>query len=274
MKTIPLFLASIIFSTSVSALTCQDDYQNFMTKVDGLTPTKVIPYDPINCMKEIEQVFKLYTKGTLVVNKGSSVVTYDIDAMMTFMKNFISEIEGSFAEAGDVMTLRNLNPVCIAVFDDSENMNAKAIGNDNIIFGLDLIHDLQASWNIDGETGIKAILAHEYAHLIQNRKELPFNLPLPNLATKVKELQADCLAGALLTFHSPKGNNLTEPDKLMGFLGDHNCVGDHGTYEERKKAIYTGMQESLKFMLNNKTKNTLTSNDFVEACSKNYPSYK
>ena len=64
----------MIISPSARALSCQDDYQNLKLGINDFTPTKVIPYDTTNCDKGLEKLFKLYTKGQLVVGEEDVVL--------------------------------------------------------------------------------------------------------------------------------------------------------------------------------------------------------
>lgn len=232
----------------------------------------VIKYNTALCNPAIASKYQVFVQGSVKLSDNYGESTFDIDAFMnTFMMPFLKQMEGSLVAAKDLSVIMNLEPLCAGAYHDSQGANAMAIGAHNIFFGLNLIHDLQADWKVDAEIGMKVILAHEYAHIIQNRLAVPFNFPLKLWATKAKELQADCIAGTLMTFHSSKSGILTESDKLMKMLGDLHMVGDHGVYEERRKAIFFGMQKALEFMMKKKTANMITSRDMLNACSEKYP---
>lgn len=228
---------------------------------------RVVTYNHTDCSPVIEQKWQIYTRGQVKV----SDYTYDVDGMMNFMHKYLTQIENSLERSGDVMMKGHLAPLCIGMYLEENGPNAMAVLEDYIFFDFQLLSALQKDWGLDAEASIKAVLSHEYAHIIQNRMQLPFNFPLKIFAKKRKELQADCLAGILLTFHYGKGNILTESDKLMKVLGDHHKMQTHGMYEDRKAAIMTGMVESIKLMQQGKNRFNLTSREMIQACSTNYP---
>ncbi|MGE3610755.1 MAG: hypothetical protein AB7I27_14280 [Bacteriovoracaceae bacterium] len=235
--------------------------------------SQVIPYNQNQCNPQVAQVYQVFTTGKLQMSDGYSVVTFDVDEGIKFVQEYLTEIESDFNRAGDITLLSRLDPLCVALYNDNKGANALAIGEDHVLFGLNLIHDLQAEWKIDGILGIKAILSHEYGHILQNRHHLNFNFPLQLYATKRKELQADCIAGVLLNYHIANYKVIVEADKLMQMIGDHHGLGDHGMYPERREALLNGMREAIKLMMKGKTRANLKSKDIIDACLAYYPTF-
>ncbi len=237
------------------------------------TFASVIPYNTTECVPQIAAKWKLFVNGNIKIpeTETGSMVEFDITGMVNMMKDYLNQVEAPLIAMDDLLFKFHTAPLCVAMYADEKGPNASAISDLAVLFGFNLLHDLQDKWNIDGETGIKIILSHEYAHVMQERKNIPFNFPLKLVAQKRKELQADCVAGILLTFHYPKGKVIVESDEIMRFLADHHAIGDHGTYTERREAILTGMQEAIKFKLAGKNISNITSNNMFSACSEKYP---
>jgi uncharacterized protein len=97
-----------------------------------------------------------------------------------------------------------------------------------------------------GDFGVAYVLAHEYAHNLQNELGL-FALGRRN-SSKPIELQADCLAGAW--GNSVYAEGRLTPEDIDEAVGTALAVGDfdvssanhHGTPEERRGAWLTGFQ--------------------------------
>ena len=107
----------------------------------------------------------------------------------------------------------------------------------------------------DGSTAF--IMAHEYAHLAQDRLEIIEKFPL----TIEKELNADCLAGAQWTAYNSAGANFTKAD-IQSIIDGITIVGDapgtkwqdahaHGLPEERQAAFFDGYDNGVDFCLKN-----------------------
>ena len=234
----------------------------------------LLPYNPQSCNALIALNYDIYTQGAVSFTRGTDEMTIDAGGMTRFMGDFLSQIDNGFKNAKDITTLSQKNPLCYGMYHDEKGANAIAIGKDNIYFGFNMLVDMQTEWNIEAESGIKAILAHEYAHIIQHRLELPFNLPLPLLNTKRKELQADCIAGVLITYHHPSGRAVIESDRLMHTIGSHHAVSSHGLKAERRTALLHGMKGALRLMMNGKNKTNTHLWDVVNSCTDLYPFYR
>ena len=107
----------------------------------------------------------------------------------------------------------------------------------------------------DGSTAF--IMAHEYAHLAQDRLRIIQKFPL----TIEKELNADCLAGAQWTAYNSAGANFTKQD-IQSIIDGITVVGDapgtkwqdahaHGLPEERQAAFFDGYDNGVEFCLKN-----------------------
>jgi hypothetical protein len=106
-----------------------------------------------------------------------------------------------------------------------------------VVLGLTLVN---AELRRDGGAGlaVPAIMAHEFAHIVQYKRNSP-------LSTKLKELQADYLAGWYL------GNRFIYTNVGPAFqaffgMGDYkfNDPNHHGTPAQRLSAIKAGLEES------------------------------
>lgn len=227
--------------------------------------TEIIPYDQNRCVTIPGE--KLFSWGSVEMSDGYSKTTVDVDGMMNFMTSFYSQIEESFVAARDPLYVYKIDPLCLAMYMEKGGVNAGAYGGDVIVFGMNLLMTLQKDWKIDGESGVKTILAHEYAHAIQAHHKVKFNIPLPLLATKMKEQQADCMAGVILTLHDPKAGSLPQSVALMEVLGSHHSVSSHGSSEERKRAFLRGLQEGVQLLMKKKNRLNTTSKDILRACA-------
>jgi uncharacterized protein len=107
----------------------------------------------------------------------------------------------------------------------------------------------------DGSTAF--IMAHEYAHLAQDRLGIIAEFPL----TVEKELNADCLAGAQWTAYNSAGANFTKTD-IKSMYDGISVVGDapgtpwqnihaHGSAEDRLAAFFDGYENSPEFCMEN-----------------------
>ena len=107
----------------------------------------------------------------------------------------------------------------------------------------------------DGSTAF--IVAHEYAHLAQDRLGLIAKYPL----TIEKELAADCFSGAQWTAYNANGANFTKAD-IQSIIDGISVVGDapgtkwqdahaHGLPEERQAAFFDGYDNGVEFCLKN-----------------------
>jgi hypothetical protein len=143
---------------------------------------------------------------------------------------------------------------CGAVADDSAAFYCPA--DDTIYVAEELAAEVLngAARNLPGEAagqghavgdfGVAYIVAHEYAHNIQN--ELGFYRLAPTRVAKPFELQADCMAG--LWGNAVYHQGLLQPGDVEEAIDTASAVGDfdygnpqhHGTPEERRAAWLLG----------------------------------
>ena len=124
-----------------------------------------------------------------------------------------------------------------AFLDDSDGPNAFAHPNGIVMFGINMIKKL-LNESISGEGfGISAVMAHEFAHIVQFRTNT-YDQPI-----KFPELHADYMAGWYLA----KRQQYLPTDIRDGFhsvfkVGDYNLWSPqhHGTPQERLAAAIVG----------------------------------
>lgn len=120
-------------------------------------------------------------------------------------------------------------------------------GNDHTIHididGIDrLVENVAKNSNMDGDSAALLVVAHEYAHGVQNF----VGLQSPN---PYHELQADCMAGYYFHYAvgnslSPHANDLDEFGTALIKLGDynHHSSDHHGIGMRRLNAFMAGIQ--------------------------------
>jgi predicted metalloprotease len=98
-----------------------------------------------------------------------------------------------------------------------------------------------------GDTFVVVIVAHEWAHAIQNRLD-------PSLVSEARELQADCFAGAVLEGASEDGTFTVETGDTQEILVAFDELGDdqpwvdstsHGTPQQRLDAFEQGVDNGV-----------------------------
>jgi len=105
-----------------------------------------------------------------------------------------------------------------------------------------------------GDFAVAYVLAHEYAHNLQQELGVFDNRETPS--AKPFELQADCLAGTWA--YSVYAEGLLQPGDLEEATGTALAVGDfdvgnaqhHGTPEERRDALLTGFESGVPAQCN------------------------
>jgi uncharacterized protein len=101
-----------------------------------------------------------------------------------------------------------------------------------------------------GDAFLFYLLSHEYAHAIQTRLGIQYTLTIE------QELQADCMAGALLGDSIRAGTLKLEEGDIAEFREGLLAVGDdpsipwfapgaHGTAQQRTNAFFSGYEQSL-----------------------------
>lgn len=187
----------------------------------------------------------------------------------------VGEWNQAFKSAGDQVVLNNWTPLCVGLMDDGGVPNAVAVGKYFLLMGQSLIKMLEDE-NGEGSPAKvlkeKFVLAHEYAHFIQNLHELEFDYTLPLLSTKIKEQHADCMASFMMSLHGEIPDELS--GELEGFiqqLADDHIVGDHGTKDQRIAAYRTGLGlGSIQRIIYGRTLGQWTSAQLVRGCASDY----
>lgn len=107
----------------------------------------------------------------------------------------------------------------------------------NTIFVV--VGQLRPLYDVFGAAAIGYALAHEYGHYIQAKLQI-------NGDTKLLELQADCLAGAILGQNSA-AVGIRQAD-VAAIAQSAYAVGDptHGTGDQRSFAVYSGLGQSAE----------------------------
>lgn len=181
----------------------------------------------------------------------------------------------SFVRAGDTVVANNLTPLCVGLMDDGGQPNAAAVGQQFLLMGTSLIAMLEEA---DGAGSAaqqlkeKFVLAHEYAHILQNLHGLKFDYVLPLLSTKIKEQHADCMASLMMGMNNEIPEDLiVDLTLFIQQLADSHIVGDHGTVEQRLSAFNhgQGIARVQKILLKN-TLSTLSSSHLVRECGAYY----
>jgi hypothetical protein len=148
---------------------------------------------------------------------------------------------------GHLIQALNVNPQ-FYFYNDQESPNAFAtpeafdsnFPNGTVIFGARLI-TLEAQQTGFANYTVAAIMAHEFAHILQ------FKLG-EDLPTKQKELEADYMAGWYIANVSGTALDVASSEALRTFYskGDYgfNDPNHHGTPQERMRAVQAGLRDS------------------------------
>jgi predicted metalloprotease len=106
-----------------------------------------------------------------------------------------------------------------------------------------------------GDGAVAFVIAHEYAHLAQDRIGTIQQFPL----TVEKELNADCLAGAQWTGYDTHGADFSQAD-IRSIIDGITVVGDqpgtawqdihaHGSAEQRTQVFFDGYQHDPDYCI-------------------------
>ncbi|HPI40127.1 MAG TPA: hypothetical protein PLJ21_04940 [Pseudobdellovibrionaceae bacterium] len=174
-----------------------------------------------------------------------------------------------FEQSGDlIFKFRDIN-LCVGLYDDRKAPNAFAWKTQYVMMGISMAAQLEDIPRVQGKTSIQFVMAHEFAHFIQNQYDLKFNYILPMLSTKIQESHADCLAGMLLTYFEKYSiTEMLGASETVLTLADPHIVGDHGTKDQRKEALWNGISEGLKLKLKNQK--LVTAWDMANTCGQKY----
>lgn len=181
----------------------------------------------------------------------------------------------AFIDAGDAVLIGNSLPLCVGLMDDGGNPNAGAVGRQFLLMGVSLISMLENENGVGTEAKIakeKFVLAHEFAHILQNLHDLKFNYILPMLSTKIKEQHADCMAAYMLDVGYEIPLNLSSDLELfIENLADAHIVGDHGTAEQRISAYRNGRAlGGYQRVIMGTSLSDITSTQLVQECGVHY----
>ena len=108
------------------------------------------------------------------------------------------------------------------------------------------VNQVERMRRMHGDAAVLYVLSHEYAHWVQ-KVFTTTRLPDP-----YNELQADCIAGAILlssdSNNPAKSIGLNERDVLEIMAAAYSVGGGqvHGTSEQRLSAVYLGSTDGLK----------------------------
>lgn len=204
-----------------------------------------------------------------VVSDTAQKFSYQQNLLVNTLDKWLVE----FDIAKDQAIQDSRNVICFGLYNDASGPNAAAYGTYGIFFGVNLLNDLPEISQAKQDDTLKFILAHEFGHFLQNIYRLKFNYALPMLSTKLKELNADCIAGYLLTLHKevlPQSSQ--KLNEFVGALGDPHAVGDHGMAKERTQAVAHGQKLANDHTRLFKLKvHQITSGRIINACSQHYP---
>lgn len=177
--------------------------------------------------------------------------------------------------AEDTVLAEKTSPLCVGLMDDGGSPNAGALGSQFILMGVTLLNKLETENGVGTpakEVKEKFVLAHEYAHVLQNLHRLKFDYTLPMLSTKIKEQHADCMAAYMMGLSNDIPEELSNDlEFFIQELADAHIVGDHGTAEQRIAAYNNGRGIArVQKALLGKTLSTTTSTQLVRECAVYY----
>lgn len=219
------------------------------------------------CSFYLDANHSMIEADSYLVPFSGNIIPVDVATNRSYMLGQLDWWTTHFNIAGDPLFSPDSRPLCLGVYDDLGGGNAKAFSNGSlVIFGAELMVTIALDFQLDFRVAMDAVLAHELAHTMQFRKGIRFNFPLQLIAVKYKELQADCVAGALLGIHNKLNDQeILEAARLMTLLGDPGFVGDHGLPEDRVSAFFQGFEFSL--LPHQKPATLVTTDDLFNHCS-------
>ncbi len=209
----------------------------------------------------------------VAVIRYSTQVDYLFESLR--LLGIVNQWNKAFKEAGDLVLSSNTTPLCVGLMDDKGQPNAAAVGKYFLLMGTSLITMLEeqnGKNTIEKSVKEKFVLAHEYAHVIQNLHGLEFDYILPMLSTKFKEQHADCMASFMLSLNSeiPDDQSLGL-EAFIEQLADAHIVGDHGTKEQRIAAYRTGLGlGSIQKIIYGRNLSQFTTSQLILGCGEQY----
>lgn len=242
MKSLILIIVSFVFPTLAIA--------------DGKIQIK--PANELWCILQLQTQFDVVRNLNPNVQLHQNVLGNTLDKWLI-----------EFDIGNDPIAADNTQSICLGFYNESSGPNAVAYGQIGILFGTSLLSELaQTAAPTDYWNNLKYILAHEFAHYLQNRYELKFNYILPMLSVKMKELHADCIAGYLVRLHKEAiGESQQNLAHFVASLGDSHAVGDHGLAQDRVKAFQFGLRASAIDILKGKKTHEIGSAAIIQHCN-------
>ncbi len=234
------FLNVIFLFTSVILISSQ-----------ALADIHLLKNDDYYCKKMLTG-YTTYTEGYV------NLEDFTVDAGLTIaeMQSELDKYVDHFNKSID-NHLETESVLCLGLYDDSKGPNAIAIGRSHIFFGVRLIKNLTLSNPSTAKDSISTILAHEFAHTLQNIRKENYNYVLPLLSTKIKELQADCITGALANdFSQVTLKQFYDSLELFNKIGAQHYIGSHGMSAQRQAAFALGFTQSNQSLVPMNMRNT------------------
>lgn len=189
------------------------------------------------------------------------------------LMNIVSIWNQAFRSNNDTIVMNSSNgPLCVGLMDDGGQPNAVAVGKNYLLMGTSLISMLESEYgknSVAKDVKEQFVLAHEYAHILQNLHKLKFDYVLPMLSIKIKEQHADCMAAFLMEIANsiPIGQE-EDLGSFVQELADAHIVGDHGTAEQRLEAYKNGIGSArVQRVLLKQSLSTQTSTGIVRECA-------
>lgn len=231
-------------------------------------------HEPL-CFLRLPQELKLIKPQQTFVSDGNNVFLLDLPSIQRTLTNSLEKWMIELDIAQDPVIETNQKALCFGFYDDKDGANALAYSDVGIVFGKRLLMELPVMSKATFTDATKFILAHEFAHNLQFRHGLKFNYILPMLSTKIKELQADCIAGYFLRAHNEvKLETQLQLKTLIEAIGDPHSVGDHGMAADRQAAFQAGISKASHDILLGKKAFQVKSIDIINHCEQHYKSTK
>lgn len=122
------------------------------------------------------------------------------------MVNELSDLKNLMVRNGDQI-IGDRRVLCQGIYDDGYQHNAYAIGYHAIKIGKGIIKKIKINYGIFAEQMLKMVLFHEFAHSIQHRHRWRYFEADKNKRSKIKEMQADCMAAIFMKMQGVFGED-------------------------------------------------------------------
>lgn len=200
---------------------------------------------------------EILTHAGYTVDFESAFTTPLYQELDTFWAQVFSDWGVEYRSPVDMIGVRVAGtPTACGPIDDLEAVFAHYCTLDETIYFNPVARD----WIIDtvGEAGWEMVMAHEWAHHIQNISGM-YVTKSPELFggsyTIEHELQADCLAGTFMQDATARGvftmRDMQVTDEMLSMGGDArgtqwDDITAHGTSEQRQASYLTGFNDGLR----------------------------